>query len=127
LDRVLPPGVKARIVIEQASTFGWERYVGDAGRVIGMKTFGASALLKELQKRFGFCPDRIVATAKKLLGSLHTSSSVQPTLDSPAHDPGPSLRPTPSPLTCRRPWSRPSNAPFARLPLGQTRMKFPIL
>jgi transketolase len=65
---VLPPAVKARLAIEQASTFGWERYVGDAGRVIGMKTFGASAPLKELQKRFGFEPERVVATAKELLG-----------------------------------------------------------
>jgi transketolase len=67
-DNVLPPGVKARLAIEQASTFGWERYVGDDGRVIGMKTFGASAPLKELQKRFGFEPDHVVATAKELLG-----------------------------------------------------------
>jgi transketolase len=67
-DSVLPPNVKARIAIEQASTFGWERYVGDAGRVIGMQTFGASAPLKELQKKFGFHPDRVVATAKELLG-----------------------------------------------------------
>ena len=67
-DSVLPPDVKARVAIEQASTFGWERYVGDAGRVIGMKTFGASAPLKELQKKFGFEPDRVVATAKELLG-----------------------------------------------------------
>ena len=62
-DSVLPPGVKARLAIEQASTFGWERYVGDAGRVIGMKTFGASAPLKELQKKFGFEPDSVVAVA----------------------------------------------------------------
>jgi transketolase len=67
-DSVLPPAVKARVAIEQASTFGWERYVGDAGRVIGMKTFGASAPLKELQKKFGFHPDLVVATAKELLG-----------------------------------------------------------
>jgi len=67
-ESVLPPGVKARIAIEQASTLGWERYVGDAGRVIGMKTFGASAPLKELQKHFGFEPDRVVASAKELLG-----------------------------------------------------------
>ena len=60
--------VKARLAIEQASTFGWKRYVGDAGRVIGMKTFGASAPLKELQKKFGFHPDLVVATAKELLG-----------------------------------------------------------
>lgn len=67
-DSVLPPNVKARLAIEQASTFGWERYVGDAGRVIGMRTFGASAPLKELQKKFGFEPDRVVATVKELLG-----------------------------------------------------------
>jgi len=67
-DSVLPPKVKARIAIEQASTFGWERYVGDAGRIIGMKTFGASAPLRELQKKFGFEPERVVATAKELLG-----------------------------------------------------------
>ena len=66
-DSVLPPGVKARIAVEQASTIGWERYVGAEGRVIGMKTFGASAPLKELQKKFGFEPDHLVAAAKELL------------------------------------------------------------
>jgi transketolase len=66
-DRVLPPAVKARVVIEQASTFGWERYAGNSGRVIGMKTFGASAPLKELQGKFGFEPERVVAAAKELL------------------------------------------------------------
>ena len=65
---VLPPVVKARIAIEQASTLGWERYVGDSGQVIGMKTFGSSAPLKELQRKFGFEPDRVVAAAKELLG-----------------------------------------------------------
>ncbi len=67
-DRVLPPAVTARIAIEQASTFGWDRYVGPSGLVIGMKTFGASAPLKELQKKFGFQPDRVVGAAKTLLG-----------------------------------------------------------
>ena len=67
-DRVLPPSVKLRIAIEQASTLGWERYVGDSGRIIGMKTFGASAPLKELQKKFGFEPENLVAAAKELLG-----------------------------------------------------------
>jgi transketolase len=66
-DSVLPPNVKARVAIEQASTFGWERYVGTTGRVIGMKTFGASAPLKELQNKFGFEPDRVVTVAKELL------------------------------------------------------------
>jgi transketolase len=67
-DSVLPPEVKARIAIEQASTFGWERYVGAQGRVIGMQTFGASAPLKALQKEFGFEPERVVSTVRALLG-----------------------------------------------------------
>ena len=64
----MPPNVTARIAIEQASTFGWERYVGARGRIIGMKTFGASAPLRELQRKFGFEPDHVVATARELLG-----------------------------------------------------------
>jgi len=67
-ESVLPPSVTARVAIEQASTFGWERDVGTAGRIIGMKTFGASAPLKELQKKFGFEPDQIVAAAGQLVG-----------------------------------------------------------
>jgi transketolase len=67
-DSVLPPAVKARVAVEQASTFGWERYVGSSGRVIGMTTFGASAPLKALQQKFGFEPDRIVSAARQLLG-----------------------------------------------------------
>jgi transketolase len=66
-EEVLPPGVKARIAIEQGSVLGWDRYVGPEGCVIGMKTFGASAPLKELQRKFGFEPERIVAVAKELL------------------------------------------------------------
>ncbi|MGH9713827.1 MAG: transketolase [Candidatus Acidiferrales bacterium] len=67
-DSVLPPQVKARIAVEQASSFGWERYVGTPGLLVCMKTFGASAPLKELQTRFGFEPDKLVAAAKTLLG-----------------------------------------------------------
>ena len=67
-DSVLPPKVTARVAVEQASTFGWERYVGMSGRIIGMKTFGASAPLKELQRKFGFEPDHVAAAAKELLG-----------------------------------------------------------
>ena len=67
-NSVLPPEVVARIAIEQASTFGWERYVGPSGCIIGMETFGASAPLKELQRKFGFEPDRVVLLAKELLG-----------------------------------------------------------
>jgi transketolase len=69
-DEVLPPNVKARVAVEQASTLGWERYVGSSGHVIGMTTFGASAPLRALQKKFGFEPDWVVATAKALLGKL---------------------------------------------------------
>jgi len=67
-DSVLPPSVTARVAVEQASTLGWERYVGTSGRVIGMQTFGASAPLKELQKKFGFQPDRVAAAAREQLG-----------------------------------------------------------
>jgi transketolase len=66
-DSVLPPAVKARVAVEQASAFGWERYVGTSGHVIGMRTFGASAPLKALQEKFGFEPDRVTAAAKELL------------------------------------------------------------
>jgi transketolase len=56
------------VAIEQASTFGWERYVGTSGHIIGMNTFGSSAPLKELQRKFGFQPDEVVAAAKNQLG-----------------------------------------------------------
>jgi transketolase len=68
-DSVLPPAVTARVSVEQASTFGWHRYVGATGEAIGMKTFGASAPLKELQKKFGFSVEAVVAAARKQLVS----------------------------------------------------------
>ncbi len=67
-ESVLPRSVTARVAVEQASTLGWERYVGTSGRIIGMQTFGASAPLKELQRKFGFQPDRVVAAAREQLG-----------------------------------------------------------
>jgi transketolase len=67
-ESVLPPAVGARLAVEQGSVLGWDRYVGPAGRIIGMKTFGASAPLKELLRKFQFEPERVVATAKELLG-----------------------------------------------------------
>jgi len=67
-DEVLLPSVKARVAVEQGSVLGWDRYVGPAGRVIGMKTFGASAPLKELQHKFGFELERVVTTALEMLG-----------------------------------------------------------
>ena len=57
----------ARVSVELASTFGWERYVGTNGQALGMKTFGASAPLKELQKKFGFTVERVVAAARDQL------------------------------------------------------------
>jgi transketolase len=63
-DEVLPPAVTARVSVEQASTFGWERYTGRDGARIGIETFGASAPLKELQKKFGFTPEAVVAAAR---------------------------------------------------------------
>jgi transketolase len=65
---VLPPAVTRRVAVEQASTLGWERYAGLQGTIIGMKTFGASAPLKELQHKFGFEPERVVTTALEMLG-----------------------------------------------------------
>src|SRR6266511_3279128 len=67
-DSVLPPDVTARVAVEQASTFGWERYVGQSGRIIGMKTFGASAPLKELLRKYRFEPERVTEVVKELLG-----------------------------------------------------------
>jgi transketolase len=67
-DSVLRPDVTARVAVEQASTFGWERYVSrKSGRIIGMHTFGASAPLKELQRKFGFEPERVADTVRELL------------------------------------------------------------
>ncbi|OGB91265.1 MAG: transketolase [candidate division NC10 bacterium RBG_16_65_8] len=66
-DSVLPPGVLARVSVEQASTFGWATYVGASGHSIGMRTFGASAPLKALQRKFGFTVENIVAAVKERL------------------------------------------------------------
>lgn len=66
-DEVLPPSVRARVGIEQASTMGWDRWVGDAGQVVGMHTFGASAPLSALLDRFGFTPDRVTDVARQVV------------------------------------------------------------
>ncbi len=70
-DTVIPPAVTARISVELGSTFGWAHYHGSGGRAIGMKTFGASAPLKELQKKFGFTPDSLLVAARELLSAKH--------------------------------------------------------
>ena len=67
-ESVLPAAVNARVSIEMAATLGWDRYIGPKGKAIGMHSFGASAPLKDLLKKFGFGPEQVVAAAKQLLG-----------------------------------------------------------
>jgi transketolase len=68
-DAVLPPAVTARVAVEQASAFGWDRWVGPGGRVIAMSTFGSSAPLKDLQTKFGFTPEVLVVAARELVAA----------------------------------------------------------
>jgi transketolase len=67
-DSVIPPRITARVAVEQASTFGWERFTGLTGECIGMRTFGASAPLKELQSKFGFTVENVVSAARRQAG-----------------------------------------------------------
>ena len=67
-DEVLPASVTARVSVEEASTMGWDRYVGLGGVKIGMHTFGTSAPLKDVQTKFGFTPDRVAEAAREALG-----------------------------------------------------------
>ena len=67
-ESVLPASVSARVSVEMASTFGWERYTGPKGKIIGMRSFGASAPLKDLVKKFGMEADKVVAAAREVLG-----------------------------------------------------------
>ncbi len=66
-EEVLPSAVTARVSIEEASTLGWDRYVGSDGVKVGMHTFGTSAPLKDVQTKFGFTPDKVAEAAKELL------------------------------------------------------------
>jgi len=77
-DWVLPPAIRARVAVEEASTFGWERYVGRQGAIVGMHTFGASAPLQALQKKFGFTPEHIVTIAKAQVAKRATHEEEQP-------------------------------------------------
>ncbi len=67
-ESVFPSALTARVSVEMASTFGWERYVGTKGKMIGMHSFGASAPLKDVLKKFGFLTENVVAAAKQVLG-----------------------------------------------------------
>jgi len=73
-ESVIPAHVKARVAIEEASTLGWDRYVGDAGAVVGMHTFGASAPLKELVKKFGFTPDAVTEVARERVAAARSTT-----------------------------------------------------
>jgi transketolase len=70
-DEVLPPAVTARVSVEKGSPFGWDRWVGPTGAIIGMSTFGESAPMKVLQAKFGFTAEHIVAAARAQLGLDH--------------------------------------------------------
>ena len=74
-DEVLLPSVRARVAVEQASTLGWHRYVGDGGAIVGMHTFGASAPLKMLVEKFGFTPDAVAKVARELVAAARADSA----------------------------------------------------
>ena len=80
-DKVLPPAVTARVSMEKASAFGWDRWVGPTGEIIGMSTFGASAPLKALQTEYGFTVENIVAAARTQLGLEHDTDTPGVTLE----------------------------------------------
>jgi transketolase len=80
-DEVLPSSVTARVAVEKGSTFGWDRWVGPTGAIIGMSTFGASAPLKVLQAKFGFTVEHIVAAARTQLGLEHDTDTPGVTLE----------------------------------------------
>jgi transketolase len=67
--QVLPPAVKARVSVEAASTFGWSQYVGPTGRMIGMHSFGASAPIKDVMKKFGFTTEKVIEAARQAIAS----------------------------------------------------------
>src|SRR5215468_7673803 len=73
-DEVLPPAVKARVSVEEGSVLGWDRYVGMAGTKIGMHTFGSSAPLKDLMKKFGFTPERVLEAAQQQLARVRKTA-----------------------------------------------------
>jgi transketolase len=66
-DAVLPPGVRARVSVEAAAAFGWERFVGPEGAILGLDRFGASASREEVMRRLGFTVDRVLETARTVL------------------------------------------------------------
>jgi len=74
-DSVLPPAVSARVAIEEAATQGWERYVGLAGEIVGMRTFGQSAPFADVEAEFGFTPDEVARVAREVAERATVNSS----------------------------------------------------
>ena len=74
-DSVLPPSVTARIAVEEGSPMGWERYVGEAGRIVGMEAFGQSAPFKDVEEEFGFTPERIIQVAREVMAGATVEPS----------------------------------------------------
>jgi len=66
-NQVLPSSVRARVSVEAAATLGWDRYVGPTGKTIGMHRFGASAPAKDLFRKFGFTPEKVVEAAREAM------------------------------------------------------------
>lgn len=75
-DSVLPPRIRARVAVEQASAFGWERYTGIEGSILGMQSFGMSAPGKSVERHFGFEPQHIVQTAKEQIEHQRLNSQL---------------------------------------------------
>ena len=72
-DSVLPPGVRARVSVEAAATFGWDRWTTDDGDQVGMTSFGASAPAKAVYEHFGFVPERVVERARAVLQNTRST------------------------------------------------------
>jgi transketolase len=72
-DEVLPPHITARVAVEQGSVIGWDRYAGSSGAIIGMHTFGSSAPLSDLLKKFGFTPEKVYEAAKDQINRAKSS------------------------------------------------------
>jgi transketolase len=83
-DEVLPPAVRARLAVEAAATFGWERWVGEDGEVVGIDHFGASAPGATVLEKFGFTPDNVSERARALLRKLGRGAGKGPLDDLPA-------------------------------------------
>jgi transketolase len=73
-DEVLPPRVRARVSVEEASTLGWDRWIGPEGAMVGMHTFGSSAPLKDVMNEFGFTPDKVAEAAR---GAIERAAQIE--------------------------------------------------